>query len=60
MRRVFDAAILIGAGFAPFRGGSLDNAQARGLPKVRARLEAGKAQWGPRLRGPAEWAKLTA
>ena len=60
MRGDFDAAIIIGAGFAALRGGSLHHVQARGLPKLRARLEAVEAQCGPRFRGPAEWAKLTA
>ena len=59
---VFEAAIIFGAGFAPFLELALHDAQARGLPEVRARLEVVEAQCraGPdegRCEGslPAEW-----
>ncbi len=39
-----DAAVIFGTGFAPFRGGPLTYARARGITGVVARLErAGRA-----------------
>ena len=43
---LIDAAVIFGTGFAPFRGGPLTYARARGVAQVMARLqELGGALW---------------
>ena len=37
---LLDAGMIFGTGFAPFRGGPLHYARARGVPAIVARLEA--------------------
>lgn len=55
-----DLAMVLGTGFAPFRGGPLRYAQAQGLESVVRRLEELQAELGPRF-APApllrEWAE---
>jgi 3-hydroxyacyl-CoA dehydrogenase/enoyl-CoA hydratase/3-hydroxybutyryl-CoA epimerase len=54
-----DAAVIFGAGFAPFRGGPLTYARARGPAAIVARLEELAARHGPRFTPDAGWAQLT-
>jgi 3-hydroxyacyl-CoA dehydrogenase / enoyl-CoA hydratase / 3-hydroxybutyryl-CoA epimerase len=53
-----DAAVLFGTGFAPFRGGPLNYARARGVGNVVARLEELAARHGERFRPDAGWVSL--
>jgi 3-hydroxyacyl-CoA dehydrogenase / enoyl-CoA hydratase / 3-hydroxybutyryl-CoA epimerase len=53
-----DAAVLFGTGFAPFRGGPLTYARARGVPAVVARLTELAARYGERFRADAGWTAL--
>ena len=53
-----DAAVIFGAGFAPFRGGPLAYARARGISAIVARLEELSSRHGPRFRPDAGWALL--
>ncbi|HEV2230185.1 MAG TPA: 3-hydroxyacyl-CoA dehydrogenase NAD-binding domain-containing protein [Steroidobacteraceae bacterium] len=55
-----DAAVIFGTGFAPFRGGPLVYARARGSSAVVARLEELAARHGPRFKPDAGWALLAA
>jgi 3-hydroxyacyl-CoA dehydrogenase/enoyl-CoA hydratase/3-hydroxybutyryl-CoA epimerase len=57
---VIDAAMIFGAGFAPFRGGPLNYARQRGVADVKARLEALADKYGERFRPAAGWSKLEA
>lgn len=53
-----DAAMILGAGFAPFRGGPLRHARARGGERLRARLQDMAETHGPRFRPDPGWAGL--
>jgi len=53
---LLDAGMIFGTGFAPFRGGPLHYARARGVPAIVARLEELAARHGPRFRPDAGWA----
>ena len=53
-----DAAVIFGTGFAPFRGGPLSFARARGTGAVVARLGELAARHGPRFTPDAGWALL--
>lgn len=55
-----DAAVIFGTGFAPFRGGPLSYARARGSSAIVARLEELAARHGPRFRPDAGWTLLGA
>jgi 3-hydroxyacyl-CoA dehydrogenase / enoyl-CoA hydratase / 3-hydroxybutyryl-CoA epimerase len=55
-----DAALVFGAGFAPFRGGPLAYARARGVDSVVARLEELALRYGARFRPDAGWDALKA
>jgi 3-hydroxyacyl-CoA dehydrogenase / enoyl-CoA hydratase / 3-hydroxybutyryl-CoA epimerase len=55
-----DAAVIFGTGFAPFRGGPLAYARARGISAIVARLEEFAVRHGPRFRPDAGWALLGA
>jgi len=57
---LLDAGMIFGTGFAPFRGGPLHYARARGTTAIVARLEQLAAQHGPRFRPDAGWAALGA
>jgi 3-hydroxyacyl-CoA dehydrogenase / enoyl-CoA hydratase / 3-hydroxybutyryl-CoA epimerase len=50
-----DAAVIFGAGFAPFRGGPLTYARTRGIPEVVARLKELAARHGSRFQPDAGW-----
>jgi 3-hydroxyacyl-CoA dehydrogenase/enoyl-CoA hydratase/3-hydroxybutyryl-CoA epimerase len=55
-----DAGVIFGAGFAPFRGGPLHYARARGVTQVVSRLEALAAAHGERFRPDAGWQAFAA
>jgi 3-hydroxyacyl-CoA dehydrogenase/enoyl-CoA hydratase/3-hydroxybutyryl-CoA epimerase len=57
---LIDAGVIFGAGFAPFRGGPLAYARARGMAACIARLEALAQRYGARFRPDAGWAALNA
>jgi 3-hydroxyacyl-CoA dehydrogenase/enoyl-CoA hydratase/3-hydroxybutyryl-CoA epimerase len=53
-----DAAVLFGTGFAPFRGGPLAYARARGVPAVVARLTELAARYGERFQPDRGWPSI--
>ena len=55
-----DAAVIFGTGFAPFRGGPLAYARARGTRAIVARLKELAARHGPRFAPDAGWELLEA
>ena len=55
-----DAAVIFGTGFAPFRGGPLAYARARGIGAIATRLEELAARHGPRFTPDPGWALLAA
>jgi 3-hydroxyacyl-CoA dehydrogenase/enoyl-CoA hydratase/3-hydroxybutyryl-CoA epimerase len=55
---LIDAAVIFGAGFAPFRGGPLTYARSRGIDAVAARLSELASQHGARFTPDAGWAQL--
>ena len=57
---LLDAGMIFGTGFAPFRGGPLHYARARGVPAIVARLQALASKYGPRFRPDEGWAALEA
>ena len=57
---VIDAAMIFGAGFAPFRGGPLNYARQRGVAEVKVRLEELAGKYGERFKPAAGWSKLEA
>jgi 3-hydroxyacyl-CoA dehydrogenase / enoyl-CoA hydratase / 3-hydroxybutyryl-CoA epimerase len=54
-----DAALIFGAGFAPFRGGPMHYARARGMRAVQDRLNELADAHGARFRPDPGWADLT-
>ena len=54
-----DAAVIFGTGFAPFRGGPLTYARARGARDVVARLEELASRHGSRFAPDAGWSALS-
>jgi 3-hydroxyacyl-CoA dehydrogenase/enoyl-CoA hydratase/3-hydroxybutyryl-CoA epimerase len=54
-----DAAVIFGTGFAPFRGGPLTYARARGTADVVARLRELAARHGSRFAPDAGWSALS-
>ena len=57
---LLDAGMIFGTGFAPFRGGPLHYARARGVPAIVARLEDLAMAHGSRFRPDEGWAALGA
>ena len=53
-----DAAVLFGTGFAPFRGGPLTYARARGVAAVVARLAELAARYGERFQPDRGWSSI--
>jgi 3-hydroxyacyl-CoA dehydrogenase / enoyl-CoA hydratase / 3-hydroxybutyryl-CoA epimerase len=50
-----DAAVIFGTGFAPFLGGPLGYARARGIKDVVARLGELSGRYGPRFTADPGW-----
>ncbi len=57
---LIDAGLIFGTGFAPFRGGPLAYARARGISAVVERLEHLAGRYGERFQPDAGWALLAA
>ena len=55
-----DAGIIFGAGYAPFRGGPLQDARRRGIRQTVARLEELARLHGPRFTPDPGWELLLA
>ncbi len=55
---LIDAGVIFGTGFAPFRGGPLAYARARGVDACVGRLESLAQRYGARFRPDAGWAAL--
>lgn len=55
---LIDAAVIFGTGFAPFRGGPLNFARARGVTALLERLEALAARYGARFEPDPGWSLL--
>ena len=55
---LIDAGVIFGAGFAPFRGGPLTYARARGVDEILARLEELRSTYGERFAPDAGWQLL--
>jgi 3-hydroxyacyl-CoA dehydrogenase/enoyl-CoA hydratase/3-hydroxybutyryl-CoA epimerase len=53
-----DAAVIFGTGFAPFRGGPLCYARARGVEQLVARLNELAQRYGERFRPDSGWSSL--
>ena len=53
---LIDAGVIFGTGFAPFRGGPLAYARARGIDACVARLRELAQRYGARFRPDAGWA----
>jgi 3-hydroxyacyl-CoA dehydrogenase / enoyl-CoA hydratase / 3-hydroxybutyryl-CoA epimerase len=53
-----DAGVIFGAGFAPFRGGPLQYARARGVDAIVERLKELESVHGPRFAPDAGWSLL--
>jgi 3-hydroxyacyl-CoA dehydrogenase / enoyl-CoA hydratase / 3-hydroxybutyryl-CoA epimerase len=56
---LIDAAVIFGTGFAPFRGGPLAYARARGVAAVVERLEELAGRYGARFQPDSGWALVT-
>ncbi len=52
---LIDAGVIFGTGFAPFRGGPLTYARARGVDSVVARLRELQAKYGARFAPDSGW-----
>jgi 3-hydroxyacyl-CoA dehydrogenase/enoyl-CoA hydratase/3-hydroxybutyryl-CoA epimerase len=50
-----DAGVIFATGFAPFRGGPLHYAKARGIANISGRLAELAAQYGERFRPDPGW-----
>jgi 3-hydroxyacyl-CoA dehydrogenase / enoyl-CoA hydratase / 3-hydroxybutyryl-CoA epimerase len=57
---LLDAGAIFATGFAPFRGGPLQYAKARGIEAIIARLTALSAQYGERFQPDPGWQQLDA
>jgi len=57
---LLDAGMIFGTGFAPFRGGPLHYARARGVASIVTRLEELAAKHGPRFKPDDGWSALRA
>jgi 3-hydroxyacyl-CoA dehydrogenase/enoyl-CoA hydratase/3-hydroxybutyryl-CoA epimerase len=55
---LLDAGAIFATGFAPFRGGPLQYARARGIANVTARLEELAQRYGERFRPDPGWQQL--
>jgi 3-hydroxyacyl-CoA dehydrogenase/enoyl-CoA hydratase/3-hydroxybutyryl-CoA epimerase len=57
-REMIDAGVIFGCGFAPFRGGPLQDANTRGAPACVDRLEELSVRYGERFKPDAGWSQL--
>ncbi|HTL50152.1 MAG TPA: 3-hydroxyacyl-CoA dehydrogenase NAD-binding domain-containing protein [Steroidobacteraceae bacterium] len=57
---LLDGGMIFGTGFAPFRGGPLHYARARGVASIVTRLEELAAKHGPRFKPDEGWSALRA
>ncbi len=57
---LLDGGMIFGTGFAPFRGGPLHYARARGVASIVTRLEELAAKHGPRFKADEGWSALGA
>ena len=57
---LLDGGMIFGTGFAPFRGGPLHYARARGVASIVTRLEELAAKHGPRFKPDDGWSALRA
>jgi 3-hydroxyacyl-CoA dehydrogenase/enoyl-CoA hydratase/3-hydroxybutyryl-CoA epimerase len=57
-RDLLDAGAIFATGFAPFRGGPLHYAKARGVGEVTRRLEELALRYGERFRPDAGWSRI--
>jgi 3-hydroxyacyl-CoA dehydrogenase/enoyl-CoA hydratase/3-hydroxybutyryl-CoA epimerase len=57
---LLDAGAIFATGFAPFRGGPLHYAKARGIANVTARLEELASRYGERFRPDPGWQQFAA
>ena len=57
---LIDAGVIFGTGFAPFRGGPIAYARARGIDACVARLRELEQRYGARFRADAGWSQLRA
>ena len=55
---LIDAGVIFGTGFAPFRGGPLTYARARGIDACTARLDGLARRYGARFSPDAGWSAL--
>jgi len=55
---VIDASMIFGSGFAPFRGGPLSYAKARGVGEIKARLVELAGKYGERFKPDEGWDAL--
>ncbi|MFM8518120.1 MAG: 3-hydroxyacyl-CoA dehydrogenase NAD-binding domain-containing protein [Nevskiaceae bacterium] len=53
--QLVDAGIIFGSGYAPFRGGPLQDARRRGIAQCVARLQELAERYGPRFTPDAGW-----
>jgi 3-hydroxyacyl-CoA dehydrogenase/enoyl-CoA hydratase/3-hydroxybutyryl-CoA epimerase len=56
---LLDAGAIFATGFAPFRGGPLQYAKARGISQIVERLNGLSKRYGERFRPDAGWARLS-
>ncbi|HEX4025127.1 MAG TPA: 3-hydroxyacyl-CoA dehydrogenase NAD-binding domain-containing protein [Steroidobacteraceae bacterium] len=57
---LIDAGVIFGTGFAPFRGGPLTYARARGIDSCLQRLQQLAQRYGARFQPDAGWSQLRA
>ncbi|HEV7612571.1 MAG TPA: 3-hydroxyacyl-CoA dehydrogenase NAD-binding domain-containing protein [Steroidobacteraceae bacterium] len=57
---LLDAGVIFATGFAPFRGGPLQYAKARGVAEVTARLQDLAQRYGERFRPDSGWQQFSA
>jgi 3-hydroxyacyl-CoA dehydrogenase/enoyl-CoA hydratase/3-hydroxybutyryl-CoA epimerase len=55
---LIDAGVVFGTGFAPFRGGPIAYARARGIDACLSRLRELEQRYGARFRADAGWSDL--
>jgi len=55
---LLDAGVIFATGFAPFRGGPLAYAKARGVGEVVQRLEELEKRYGERFHPDAGWTSI--